>query len=131
MSCEPVLSTMETFISVSHTIQPSLTTNQCKESLMQRSGWKFSVSSPASTLGSTTICRVSRLNFSKCPKIKCQNVWSGWPVYEVKCLCSKGWNEEGRGATPIRFSIFDSYEMKSLQFRFGHGIFSSFKIASL
>ena len=20
-----------------------------------------------------------------------QNVWSGWPVYEVKCLCSRGW----------------------------------------
>ena len=19
-----------------------------------------------------------------------QNVWSGWPVYEVKCLCSRG-----------------------------------------
>ena len=22
--------------------------------------------------------------------IHCQNVWSGWPVYEVKCLCSRG-----------------------------------------
>jgi hypothetical protein len=20
----------------------------------------------------------------------CQNVWFGWPVYEVKCLCSRG-----------------------------------------
>ena len=21
---------------------------------------------------------------------RAQNVWSGWPVYEVKCLCSRG-----------------------------------------
>ena len=20
---------------------------------------------------------------------RCQNVWSGWPVYEIKCLCSR------------------------------------------
>ena len=46
-----------------------------------------------------------------------QNVWSGWPVYEVKRLCPyvpEGRNEGGRVATPTSFSILDSYNMKSL-----------------
>ena len=36
-----------------------------------------------------------------------------------------------RQATPTSFSIFDSYDMKSLWFKFGHDIFTGFKIASL
>ena len=36
-------------------------------------------------------------------------------------------NEGGRVATPTSFSIFDSYDMKSLGFKFGHDIFSGFK----
>ena len=38
--------------------------------------------------------------------------------------------EKGRVATPIRFSLFHSYDMKSLRFQFDHDIFISFKIAS-
>ena len=37
-------------------------------------------------------------------------------------------NERGRVATP---TIFDSNDMKSLGFRFGHDIFTGFKMASL
>ena len=33
-------------------------------------------------------------------------------------------NEEGRVATPTSFLIFDSYDMKSLWFKFGHNIFT-------
>jgi hypothetical protein len=55
-----------------------------------------------------------------------QNVWSGWPVYEVKCLCSRG-----RVATPTSISIFDSYDIKSLWFKFGHDIFTGFKMPRL
>ena len=40
-------------------------------------------------------------------------------------------NEEGRFATPTSFSMFDSYDMKSLWFKFGHDIFTDYKIASL
>jgi hypothetical protein len=41
----------------------------------------------------------------------------------------EGRNERGRVATPTSFSIFDSYDMKSLQSTFGHGIFTCFKMA--
>ena len=41
-----------------------------------------------------------------------QNVLHGWPVYEVKCLCSKG-IEGGRVVNPKSFAIFDSCDMKS------------------
>ena len=43
-----------------------------------------------------------------------------WPFPE-------GGNEEGRFATPTSFSIFDSYDMKSLGFKFGRDIFTGFK----
>ena len=43
-----------------------------------------------------------------------------WIVY-----VPEGRNEGGRVATPTSFSIFDSYDMKSLRFRFGHGINNS------
>ena len=36
--------------------------------------------------------------------------------------------EGGRVATPTSFSIFDSYDMKSVWFKFGHDIFTGFKI---
>ena len=38
----------------------------------------------------------------------------------------EGSNKGGRVANP---TSFDSYDMKSLQFRFGHGIFTGFKMA--
>jgi hypothetical protein len=41
----------------------------------------------------------------------------------------EGGREGGRVATPTSFTMFDSYDMKSLQFRFGHGIFTGLKIA--
>ena len=40
-------------------------------------------------------------------------------------------NEGGRAATPTSFSIFYSYDTKSLRFEFGHDIFAGFKMASL
>ena len=43
----------------------------------------------------------------------------------------EGGNEKGRVATPISISIFDSYHMKSLWFKFGHDIFTGFKIPRL
>jgi hypothetical protein len=39
--------------------------------------------------------------------------------------------EGGRVNTPTSFSIFDSYDMKSLGFKFGHDIFAGFKMARL
>ena len=39
-------------------------------------------------------------------------------------------NERRRVATSTNFSIFDFYDMKSLQFKFGYDIFTAFKIAS-
>ena len=41
-----------------------------------------------------------------------------------------GMREGGRVATPTRISIFDSYDMKSLWFKFGD-IFNGFKLESL
>ena len=38
----------------------------------------------------------------------------------------EGRNEGGRVAAPTSFSIFDSYDMKSLRFKFGHGIITGF-----
>ena len=43
----------------------------------------------------------------------------------------EGRNEGGRVATLNSFSIFDSYDMKSLWFEFGYDIFTGFKKASL
>ena len=43
----------------------------------------------------------------------------------------EGGNEEGRVATPTSFSIFNSYDMKSLRFKFGHDILTGFKVARL
>ena len=37
----------------------------------------------------------------------------------------------GQVATPTSFSMFDSYDMKSLWFRFGHDILIDFKMARL
>ena len=52
---------------------------------------------------------------------------SSGPVYEVKYLCSRGW-EWGRGATPTSISIFDFYDMKTLWFEFGNNNFTGFKL---
>jgi hypothetical protein len=38
--------------------------------------------------------------------------------------------KKGRVATLTSFLIFDSYDMKSLLLKFGHGIFSGLKMAS-
>ena len=37
----------------------------------------------------------------------------------------------GRGATPTRVLIFNSYDMKNLWFKFGYDIFAGFKLARL
>jgi hypothetical protein len=42
----------------------------------------------------------------------------------------EGRNERGRVATLISFSIFDSYDMKSLLLKFDYDIFSGFQMAS-
>ena len=42
----------------------------------------------------------------------------------------EGMNKRGRVATLTSFSIFDFYDMKSLLLKFGHDIFSGFKMAS-
>ena len=47
----------------------------------------------------------------------------------LKLQFQEGGNEGGRVATPTSFSIFDSYDMKSLWFKFGHDIFTAFKVA--
>ena len=60
-----------------------------------------------------------------------RNVCQGWPVYGVKCLCSRGRNERGRGATPTSISIFDSYGMKTFWFEFGYCIFAGVKMPRL
>jgi hypothetical protein len=61
-----------------------------------------------------------------------RNICPGWPVYEVKCLCSRGreWERE-LCSTPTSNSIFDSYDMETLWFKFGHGIFNGFKMSRL
>ena len=40
----------------------------------------------------------------------------------------EGKNQGGRVATPTSFSISASYDMKSLWFKFGHDIFTGFKV---
>ena len=44
-----------------------------------------------------------------------------------------GGNERGRGATPTPTSIliFDSYDIKTLWYEFGHDIFTGFKMPRL
>ena len=42
----------------------------------------------------------------------------------------EGRNQKGRVATLTNFSIFDSSDMKSLGLKFGHDIFTGFKMAS-
>ena len=61
-----------------------------------------------------------------------RNVCSRWPVCEVKCLFSRGqeWGREER-ATPTSIEIFDSYDMKTLWIKFGHNIFTGFKMPRL
>ena len=39
-------------------------------------------------------------------------------------------NKKGRGATPTGLSIFNSFDIKILQFEFGHDIFTGFKLQS-
>ena len=60
-----------------------------------------------------------------------RNVCPGWPVYGGKYLYSRGqeWGREGVTLTSI--SVFDSYNMKTLWFKFGHDIFSGFKMPRL
>ena len=43
----------------------------------------------------------------------------------------EGRNEGGSVATPISFSIFDFFDMKSLWFKFGYDIFAGFKMPRL
>ena len=51
------------------------------------------------------------------------------PVFRPKMAIFRraGMREEGV-ATPTRVSIFDSYDMKSLWFKFGQDIFADFKL---
>jgi hypothetical protein len=39
-------------------------------------------------------------------------------------------NEKGRGATSTGLSIFNSFDIKTLKFKFGHDIFTGFKLQS-
>ena len=55
-----------------------------------------------------------------------QNVWPGGLFMKSNAYVPEGRNEEGRVAAPTSFSIFDSYEMKSLRFKVGHAIFTGF-----
>ena len=50
---------------------------------------------------------------------------------QLNAYVSEDRNERGRIATPTSCSIFDSYDIKSLQFKFGHrlGILRSVKIS--
>ena len=41
-------------------------------------------------------------------------VLSGWPVYKVKCLCSRGQERGKEGCHSHQHLIFNSYDMKSL-----------------
>ena len=43
----------------------------------------------------------------------------------------EGGNKGGRIATPTNFSIFDFYDMKTFWFKFGHDIFTGFKMPTL
>ena len=58
------------------------------------------------------------------------NAYAVWPLYDVKCLCSRRW-DWGREALPTSISIFDSYDMKTLWSEFGHDIFTGFKMPTL
>ena len=42
-----------------------------------------------------------------------------------------GGNEGGRRAKPTSIKIFDSYDIKTLGFKFGHDIFNGFKMPTL
>ena len=42
-----------------------------------------------------------------------------------------GMREGGRGATPTSISIFDSFDMKALGFKYGHDILTGFKMPRL
>ena len=46
------------------------------------------------------------------------NVYAVWPVYTVKCLYSRGWEWETKGATPTSISIFDSFDLKSVNLQY-------------
>ena len=58
-----------------------------------------------------------------------RNVCSGLFVYEV--TCSRGQERRREGATPASISMFDSYDMKTLGFKFGYDIFAGFKMPTL
>ena len=49
--------------------------------------------------------------------------------YNVYVL--EGGNKGGRVATPTSFSVFDSFDMKTLWFQFGHDILTDFKMPTL
>ena len=55
----------------------------------------------------------------------------GWPVYKVKCLCSRGqeWKRE-EGHSRWHFNIWFLW-YKTLWFKFGHDIYAGFKIPRL
>ena len=50
---------------------------------------------------------------------------------EWNAYVPEGGNEEERVATPTSISIFDSYDMKTLWFEFGHYIFTGCKMPRL
>ena len=54
-----------------------------------------------------------KLTFCKLLYTRVGNVYPGWPVYGVKCICSRGRESEREGATSTSISIFDSYGMKT------------------
>ena len=55
---------------------------------------------------------------------------SKMPIFQWVGM-KEGGNEGGREATPTSISVFDSYDMKTLWFKFDHDIFSGFKMPRL
>ena len=64
---------------------------------------------------------------------KCQDykVWMPVQFGLQNAYVPEGGNEEKKGATPTSILIFDSYDIKTLKFEFGHDIFTGFKMPAL
>ena len=61
-------------------------------------------------------------------KIEIENIFIS---FAINVNFPEGENERGSVATPTSFSLFESNDIKSLWFKFGHDIFTGSKIASL
>ena len=87
----------------------------------------FGCLSICSRISKIMSCKVRRSihSGSKC-LARMGYLWSKIPMFQRAWL-----REGGKVATPTGFSIFDSCDMKSLWFKFGHDIFAGFKMARL